>query len=42
MRFFFCFDREYGVEDAERALHDAVFVLTEVKRLLDIGDRSYA
>lgn len=36
----FYFDREYGAEDAERALHDAALVLSEVKRLLGIGDGS--
>jgi len=30
----FYFDREYGAEDTEQAFQDAVFVLTEVKKLL--------
>ena len=33
----FYFEREYGSEDAERAVEDASFILTEVKRLLAIG-----
>ena len=33
----FYFEREFGSEDAERAVEDASFILTEVKRLLAIG-----
>jgi hypothetical protein len=32
------FEREYGIEDAEKAFKDGVFILTEVKKLLDISD----
>lgn len=34
----FYFEREYGIEDAEKAFNDGVFILTEVKKLLDISD----
>jgi len=29
--------REYGAEDVKQAFQDAVFVLTEVKKLLALG-----
>ncbi len=35
----FYFEREYGSEDAERALQDAAFVLTQVKKLLGISNK---
>jgi len=34
----FYFDREYGAEDAEQALEDAVFVLAEVKKVFGLSE----
>lgn len=33
----FYLDREYGVEDAEKAIQDAAFVLSETKKLLGLA-----
>jgi HEPN domain-containing protein len=33
----FYFEHEYGTEDAEKALEDSAFVLTEMKKLLNIS-----
>jgi len=30
----FYFEREYGLEDAQRALHDAAFVMAEIRKFL--------
>jgi len=34
----FYFEREYNIEDAEKAFKDGALVVTEVKKLLDVSD----
>ena len=38
---FFNFERDYGVEAAEKAFQDAAFVLAEAKKLLGISDSGH-
>ena len=36
----FYFEREYGGEDAKQAVQDAAFILSEVKKLMNVGENS--